>query len=311
MILRKVLPVIIASSLALSMLTACSANSYDGKDLDRDINKHWVLSENGKKHKASKHNLADNICSVCESEILKNDDGTVDINNFNENGDLSRVTSYDADGNVISDAKYEYEYDPDGNMFKHKKYEFDVLVEEFDYYVESDGQSIISKQTFYYEDGTKLIHECDGKGNIVNDIFCDVNGMEWITNEYSYTYLSEDDFFLSTKVEYLDDGSKYVFDYNTFGDTIHWYTIDPYGSSISDIHYEYDYDDEGNMTYSNQYNGSYLEYEYEYALDAEGNEYCVKETIYNYDESVTYIEYNENMDITSNTTNDASGNIIG
>lgn len=313
---KKILSTALACAIALSALTACNKDGNsdvptDSSAWNRDANHHWIETEKGKQKDKGAHDLIDNVCVTCESEVWTYEDGTVDIYNYTEYGDFSRITSYDADGNVVADTKHEYDYDPNGNMFKQKVYEFDVLVEECEYYVDFDGNSIISLQTFYHEDGTKDIYECDGNGNIVKEIFCDTEGMEWITAEYAYTYLSEDNFFMSTKNEYFDDGTRHIIDYNTYGDIIHWYGLDAYGSSEFEFHYEYDYDDNGNMTYSNEYDGSILKNEYEYALDSDGNEYCTKETVYNEDGTVTYIEYDENMDITSNTTHDASGNVIG
>ena len=206
--LKRIISTTLACVVALSALTACNNNDTDTSDTsvwERDASQHWIESKNGKKKEAGKHDLIDNVCVICDSEVWTYEDGTADVYNYNEYGDFSRLTSYDADGNIVFDTKYEYEYDPDGNMFKHKQYDSDVLVEECDYYVDFDGNSILSLQTFYHEDGTKDIYECDGNGNIVKEIFCDTEGIEWIKLEYAYTYLSEDDFFMSTKIEYFDD----------------------------------------------------------------------------------------------------------
>lgn len=315
---RKILTTILACVFVLTMLAACSKNDSGNTDTnsestewDRDVNEHWQVSKNGKKKKTSKHDTVDNVCSVCRSEIWEYEDGSADIYNYTEQGSFLRLTSYDADGNITMDTRYEYEYDENGHVVLEKQYDFDTLVQEIEYVVSFEGESIMAMQTFYSEDGSRNIYECDGNGNVVREIFCDTEGFEWVKVEYAYTYLSEDDFFMSTKIEYFDDGTKHIIDYNTYGDTIHWYGFDAYGSSEFDIHYEYEYDDNGNMTYSNEYSGSILTNEYEYALDSAGNSYCVKETVYNEDESVTYIEYDENLEITSNTTHDASGNVIG
>lgn len=312
---KRIISTALACVVALSALTACNENVNtdeisDPSAWNRDAKHHWIENEKGKKKEKGAHDLIDNVCVTCESEVWTYEDGSVDIYNYTEYGDFLRLTSYDADGNVTMDTRYEYRYDQNGHIEYEKQYEFDVVVAESEYYVDPDGNSIPSYQVFYGEDGSCNMSEYDGNGNLITEIYRDSEGFEWVTAEYAYTYLSEDDFFMSTKIEYFDDGSKHIIDYNTYGDIIHWYGFDIYGSSEFDMHYEYDYDDDGNKIYSNEYNGSVLTNEYEYAIDAEGNSYCVKETVYNEDESVTYIEYDENLEITSNTTHDASGNVI-
>ncbi|MBE6949056.1 MAG: hypothetical protein E7456_04340 [Ruminococcaceae bacterium] len=307
--LKKLTALLLICVLALAALTGCSEEDIGG-EWYRDAKEHWHVNENGKKKNVADHDLVDNVCTVCDSEVLIYDDGSADIYNYTENGDYSKLTSYDAEGNLTLDTRYEYEYDDRGYVTKSSQYEFDVLVQEIEYVISFEGESTMALQVFYSEDGSKNIHECDGLGHVTKEIYCDPNGWEKVLAEHFYSQGSDGQFYTSTDITYLDDGTYFIHDYNEQGDILRWYTFDAYGSLASDIYYSYEYDEEGNMLRSTKSDGSWLTNEYEYSLDSDGNSYCSLEIVYSENETTTQYEYDENGEIINEVTFDYSGNMI-
>ena len=291
-------------------LTACAEKHTHSPTEGWELNakEHWQACECGEAMNTAAHTLDENSrCDVCGAEIWDFGD-SVDVNTYNEYGDMLRMTSYDAEGNITTDLWYEYEYDADGNKLLEKYYGDGVLMDETAY-----EAGVPVSYTAYYEDGTKTVTEYDENGNTPHSVYYDADGSvaseTW--SEYDFT---ADGVSYESKNTMIDfDGTKYIGEYNEQGDMTAWLCYDAGGSLVTEERYEFEYDAEGRKQVKRSYVGGMLTEELIYTLVTyEDGWMNYPGTVIEYetDGSKTVTEYDENDEIISVTTYDAAGNEI-
>lgn len=308
--IKKILAGIFPSVLAAAVLTACSPKHTHAPAEGWELNakEHWQLCECGEAMNTAAHTLDENsLCSVCGAEIWDFGD-SVDVHTYTQYGDPLRSTSYDADGSITSDLRYEYEYDADGNKLLEKYYGDGVLMEETVY-----EAGIPVQYTAYYEDGTKTVAEYDENGNIPHSVYYDVDGSVASETWSEFASTADGDSYESKNTMTDADGIKYIGEYNEQGDMTAWLCYDADGSLMTEERYEFEYDTEGRKQVKRSYVNGTLTEELIYTLVTEEDgwmNYPGTVIAYEADGSKTVTEYNENDEIISKMTYDAAGNAV-
>lgn len=303
--------------LMAAVLTACRSAEADGhvhapSDWMRDPKQHWQECACGEKLDEGAHSMQDVVCSVCGSEIWAYDDGMTDIYNYSETGEPTRNSVYDADGNLLDDYVYLYEYDAEGRMLRMETYYFDKLVEEVDFAVSADGESIPSLQIGYYDEGARSVNEYDEYGNVVRMAGYNADDELIFEETISFVYDDQGNVLSDTRAGLYADGSSYLYVHNEHGDQVKCIFREADGSIVYDLTCEFVYDENGYMLYSVTYDGERLLDEAEYKLieDEYGTWSCpVLVTEYMEDGSYTVYEYDENGEELSAVAYNADGSI--
>lgn len=278
----------------LCMAEAAVDPDFTVFEWERDAKEHWHVLENGEKADAEAHVMQDVFCEVCGSEIWVFDDGWADVNNYDEYGELVRSTSYDDTGAVRYDCVFAYGYDEMGNMLWEKQYEDGRCAAETAYAVNAEGESVPVWSASYYDDGTSARNEYDGHGNVIKAYSYDVDGsvIDESTSEYA---LDSDGWYYEAKNTSFMDGTKFVKEYNEYGDWTHVTVTESDGTVVIDSVFEYVYQD-GVKVSSKQYEAGVLVFESWY------NEAGVllKETEYLEDGTVMVYEFDEEGNLINN-----------
>lgn len=310
--MKRTLTILLSCGLALTVLSACGHTHTAAEGWDRNSKEHWKVCECGEKMELGAHELNDeNVCSVCGSEVWDYD-GSADVYNYDENGNMLRSTSCDAEGNVESDTVWEYTYDEDGNMQQVKIYNNGVLTEEEFYAAGEEGEFYKESIMMYHEDGSKTKNAYDVNGNVIYMASYNAEGKTEYESWSEYAPLEDEEFYETKSTEIYEDGSKIVAEYTEYGDLITRVSYYPDGAVDFEERYEREYNEEGDMLWEKTYrdgmltheivsyaSGSdessswrYIEKEIDYYEDGTKltTEYCVegpvKETYYNADGSV-------------------------
>ena len=117
--MKKLLTQIVPCVFLVALLTACGHTHSPADGWELNAKEHWQSCECGETLNTAAHTLDESsVCTACGAEIQDFGD-FVDVSTYSEYGDPLRMTSYDANGGVTSDMRYEYEYDADGNKLSH------------------------------------------------------------------------------------------------------------------------------------------------------------------------------------------------
>ncbi|MBE5779738.1 MAG: hypothetical protein E7331_10475 [Clostridiales bacterium] len=264
---KKTLAVLMTVMVTLFAAVAFAEHTHTFSETwDRNATEHWHACDCGEKTDVSMHVVDDIFCAVCGSEIWLFDDGTTDVFDYYENGDLRRNTFYDADGSVIGEYSYEYGYDGEGRWLWSKTWTGDFLVEETQYAVNEYGESLPAVQESYSEDGYRSRNEYDRYGNIAAICNYDEAGVLLFEELYEYTY-SEEGMALETRISgRFDDGTSYVWVDNQYGDRISSVMYEADGTRVMDFTTDYGYDEMGNKLWYKSYNEGMLVEEATYAI---------------------------------------------
>ena len=309
--------------LCLLLLAGCTGNTLPdttegtehthtpGTQWDRDAVSHWHLCECGEKLDTAEHTLTEDVCTVCGSEVWVMD-GSADVCNYNEYGEMVRWSSYDGAGTVMADWVYEFEYDENGNMLSCDTFEQGVLMEESEYTTES-GMSVLTKSTSYYDDGSWFVNEYDEIGNVTTLLSYDAEGNLVLEGHYEFKTDAEGASYNSKSTEHYDDGTRSVAEYNEYGDNISRILYDADGNVEVEEIYEWEYDEEGNWLFGKTYENGVLTKEITFATGQDDyGWWTYPETVVEYfeDGSRTVSKYDVNDELISEITYDAAGNIV-
>lgn len=339
MLHKKIFGTILPCALALALLTACGGSHTHSaaSDWSVDLENHWhACAECGETVDSAAHTLENDVCTVCGTEIVVWEDGSSLLVVYNEHGYCTLVVSYAADGSVEYEDRYEFEYDADGNIVYEKAYSNGVLSGEFEYALNADGELYISKDTYYYEDGSVQTSEYSANNQTLRSAYITADGT--VESEYLYEY-SADGSWMSEKfyyggilsaeneysldadgwttplkeITYEEDGSWMGIEYDLYGNAVIEICSDADGNVTLDRRYEYTYDADGNFTLVKIYDNGVLVEETEYIVgsDEDGSwSMSGKSTIYHEDGSKTVSNQDPEMAWATETTYDADGNVV-
>lgn len=311
----KRIALIFSCMMILGAMTACAGGHThtENDKWETDSKEHWKQCDDcEEKTEIGEHTLNDESkCTVCGSEIIDFGD-TVSVYTYDEQGNITRIAEYDAENNLVSDIANEFEYDSDGNILKEAQYIDGKLCGEAEYTV-ADGESIPTKYTGYYEDGSKYVNEYDSYGNNAKMISYNADGTVELQIESQYAQGTDGEWYEVNRTESYSDGTKIECEYNEQTDILTRVCYDADGNKSRTETWEYTYGADGNKSTEKYYVEGVITQEMEYAVVSEdGGTYCYPETIvdYNEDGSKKVCVYSENDELLSETQYDASGNVL-
>lgn len=283
---------------------------------DRDLQFHWracACGEAADGHKTP-HNMPDGwMCKECGSEILLFDDGTGQVYNYNEDYDILRNTSYEADGRIVDDYRYVYERNENGQLIAQKTYWNGFLCEEYFYRTDAFGEAVPVYQLGYDTDGSTSRNDYDTWGNVVKNRMMDPAGNITFEEVTEYVYDDEGTILYTKALGKFTDGESFLRETNQYGDSVFSAAYDVEGYVIYSFRNEYKYDEEGNLLWSSTYNGDRLTEEigYQMVQDEFGvftfEHIC---TFYEEDGTKTVTEYNVDGEEVSVVRYDAQGVVL-
>lgn len=280
---------------------------------DRDEGEHWKINESGEKTSAGAHKVTDFVCEICQSNIWPYEDGTVDITNFNELGDMTRYSYYDETGALADDYVYAYTYDENGMKKTSMTYYFGILVEECTHGADPFGESITLTCISYSDDGSESSYLSDEYGNIVSSVFKDAAGNILYEETYAYTYDADGFPTYTIKRASHDDGTKFLTETDALGNPVVDIQYAPDGSIVYEYHYAYEFDEGGRMVREVMSEDGKPIFESRYAYTDDLYDFWGYQCMtidYLEGGGKTVCELDEFGDILSETTYDKDGNII-
>lgn len=312
--MKKISAIILSLAMLVTVVAGCSSHAHtEAENWEADAAGHWKLCEDcGEKTQTGDHSLSDeSLCEVCGSYIYNWDD-SVNVQTYDEQGNLVRMADYDSNGNLIAEIVNEYEYDAEGHLTKEWQYADGLLIGETEYTV-IEGESVICYYIGYYEDGSKFVDEYDENSNLTKLISYDANGNVDFQAEYVYAKNSDGDWYNIASTDFYSDGMKIYAEYDEYDATTYRVIYDADGSVTSTESWEYTYDENGFKTTETAYVDDVLTTQTTYKIVIEGDGmFSYPETVvtYNEDGSKIICEYDENASLVSETKYDASGNVI-
>ena len=283
---------------------------------ERNAKEHWQVCEDGEKLNVAGHTFdVESICTVCKSMVDMTDEGEAYVNTYDEQDNLIRYTYFGADGSVISEIFTEYATDAEGNYYEKKSTEYDyanssIYIGEYNEYEDQTARTITDLDgNVQQKDRFEREYNDDGKAIWEKFYTDDVLVME-ITGYKTYTDGEYSVRFPESVIEYYEDGSKLVTEYNDQGEVGKETTYKADGTVEAALNYVYEYDADGNYKHIKTYEGEQLVKDAEYAISADGWSYMAKETEYHTDGTKTVREYNENDELIGESKYDAEGNLI-
>lgn len=230
---------------------------------ERSGAEHWKQSASGEKTDVGAHTFDGANCTVCGSEVWRFDDGSADVSDYNDHGDLTRYTSFDGSGKVIIEICYAYEYDAEGRMLLSREFTGDVLTGEVTYTVNDSGETIPVSQVAYYDDDTWAINEYDEHGNLIHTATYETDGTISFEEFSEYALSTEGYYYESSKTSLFADGASFYHEYNEYSDPIRTLNMEADGTVWEDAAYEYQYEN-GMMLWKKQYSSGVLTQEFFY-----------------------------------------------
>ena len=275
-------------------------------------------------------------------EIYYYEDGGKNVIEYDECGNQTRYTEYDSAGNVTWERESVHTYDENGRHIYEKEYVDGRLCYEYEYaYVSEYENKITRMEIYYYEDGGKEITHNDDHGHAVKSVVYDANGNVVEENTYANEYDSHGCITLQTAYKngklvsvaelysceetdyrtvikrwtgYGEDGSKYIFEYNVYGECVKETYYDANGNAFKEYSYSYEHDREGNLILEMIYmDGELISEVHRYSID--DGMYCagtIKKWIEYLDDGAYRVsDYNTYGEQISVVVYDKNGNVIG
>lgn len=251
---RILLPFLLFICLAAGAL-AQEEHTHAFDQWDRDLACHWQACLCGEAAPGEKeaHALQDGwLCVTCGSEITLLEEGAGEIDNYNEDYDLLRMTLYE-NGAAVEDYRYVYQRDEQGRILGKTCYWNGLLQEECTYRINAWGESVPVLQLFYEQDGATSRNEYDVYGNIVKVVCLEPDGSLSFEETTEYSYDGEGNI-LHTKVYgHFAEGESYRRETNGQGDGVFSAHYDIDGQELFQFRTEFGYDAHGNKLWSKQY----------------------------------------------------------
>ena len=294
---------------------ACAEHNHTAADgFDRNAAQHWQVCECGEIFNAEDHTLDDICCTVCGSEVWLYDDGSADVCNYNEYGDMVRNTLYDGNGEATADYFYIFEYDENGNRLSAVTRLSDFVLEETTYIVNGYGENIaVQTVSCNADDGSRTHVTNDENGNTLSTVIYGPDMHVVYEETWEYTLDANGSITETHVVGAYDTGDGYEYVYDMYGNETYSCFYDTDGSVTLEIKAEYGYDADGRVLWVRKYTDGRIAYELVYCDDpAEYDEwaFAVSETEYLEDGSYIVYEYNKDGDTVRYTEFDADGKII-
>lgn len=311
--------IIISGILTMALLAGCgnqdTHSHTPGETWDWNGTEHWKTCECGEKVDAAAHAAGEDlICTGCGVELWDLGDGGVDTYSHDEYGNLLRYASFDAEGNILSEYRYEYQYDDAGNILLSKSYADGVLQSEDSYTMGSEGWMVPVKGVMYMDDGSTTINEYDEYGNIILVQSFDTDGNLTFDSRSEYAQDDNGGFYEARATEVYDDGVKIVAEYNSWGDITRRERYNADGTLEGEDVWEYGYDETGNEQWRKEYVDGSLTYEIVSYAEVSGEDYTMRypDQVIQHHEDGTYtvIHLDENDEIIERHDYDADGNEI-
>jgi len=259
---------------------------------ERNITHHWQLDEQGHAIRKEAHQLDDLLlCAVCGSEVWDYGDGSGDVNNYDEKGNLLRYTNFDAEGIILYDSVHALTYDENGVLAKDLEYIDGLFFGEYIYTADAEGNPLPVTHAYYYDDGTGIKSWFDENGNEIRIINYDETGA--VISEMLREYARDEDgwYYEAKTTMRFAEGEEFYTEYNAYGDETRKIYSEADGTVWLDQVYEYEYA-QGVKKWCKAYEGGRLVLESVY--DESGRH--VMDIEYQEDGSFTEIFYDEEDD---------------
>ena len=258
---------------------------------ERNGTEHWKELPSGSKSDVGPH-VFDNVnCIICGSEVWMFDDGSADVSDYNQYGELTRYTSFDPRGQVTIEICYAYDYDTDGCLLTSREFIEDVLTGEVTYAQTEDGKTIPVSQVTYYDDDTWAVNEYDEYGNLVYAVTFDTDGTPAFESFSTYLMSAEGYYYEASKSSLFADGATFYYEYDEYGNPTRTVNVEADGTVWEDSTCQYQYEN-GTLRWKKQYFGEVLTLEVHYNEDG----FAAMETEFFDDGSRIITEYNSYTD---------------
>lgn len=266
------------------------------------------------------------------------EDGSYQIDTYDENFNTLRTVYYDAIEK--SETDHRYAYSEDGTRMTEQTYQDGTLTYEQELLWNNEYECFwdtIAERS-YGEDGS-LAYTYDDSGNPLSEIHYKPDGSLDVEYAYENTYDLSGDLIqirtftngrLTQETEYIngtdpdgstwsrsgkttyyhEDGSKLVYDSDIESTWSTEITYDANGNVTHELRYEYLYNENGDSIGSRGYENGRLFTAYDSILDENGETIGVRNTDYREDGSKVVYEYDENFELLKEISYAADGSII-
>ncbi len=327
---RMILPLFLALCLSAAFAEESDLPRFEW---ERDGFQHWHVDAKGQKTDLGAHQLAESRCTVCGGEVWAFDDGSADVSDYNEQGDLVRYTSFAEDGSINIELFYAYEYDEEGRMLLSREYTGTELTGEMAYIITEEGLSLPDQQLTWYADGSWDLHEYDRNSDLIHTASFDPNGDVTYEEFSEYAPAAEGATYEAKRTALYADGTSQITEYNAQGLTLRDTEMYTDGASIVTLYneqgdpvsvttynaeeqpeavqtYEYEYAEDGSKRLCLAYMDGALVIRTEYAADEYGYAAPARETVYSADGVYTVFTFDEYGEVLSESTFSADGTPI-
>lgn len=232
---KRILPLLMSGLLVLNALSGCGKHKHAAGDIwERNATEHWRLCECGEKLESGTHQLQNDVCTLCGSEIWDTGD-EIHIYNYDEMGSTIHSSSYNTQGELLYDQVFNYEYSANGLILRESVWENGFCIQETEY--DENGNVTISRS---YEEGIGLSLE----------------------SRYEYTQNADGLDYQSGAIEYFVAlGVTYAYQYSPYGDLISLVKYDADNNVVFTEQYEREYNEEGQKLWEKRYTNSILTFE--------------------------------------------------
>lgn len=294
--------------------------------IDMDLNERWDVCSCGEKLNVTAHSWetdewGDKMCAICGAAQYLWDDGMVELQGYDEQGNCIRQLSWSAEGDVLIDQSTIYQYDGEGNVNYAWYYDGGRLVAESEFALDHEGYEMEVCAIEYYEDGSMSVSEFNEHGDqtlvayyfdgvlestLRFDYAYDDNGFvtkmrtfsdDALVEEADYILLMDDEEnyvnYVARQTVWYEDDTRVVYINDEFGETVSETHYDAAGNVVKNLTFESEYDEEGNLLRVTTMEDGVLSMVVEYALDEEGWTYRAREILYAADGTATETRYDE------------------